>query len=252
MSHSGISRTSIQRDHALVTPESHVPLHIPGWTEALTVVLVSREIGAGFGQYLVHAGNGTHMEALNPLNEYLVMVLDGSVDLCLGDGKGEAGEIEVLEAEGFAYLPPASSWSIHASGTAELLVFEKRYVPVPGVEAPAGFVSRTSEIEAVPFLGDPGALLTCLLPTGMAWDWGINVFEFAPGGTLPNVETHFMEHGLYMLAGQGVYRLGERWYPVLSGDAIWMSPYLTQWFAATGKSATRYIYYKEMHRVPAV
>jgi (S)-ureidoglycine aminohydrolase len=61
-----------------------------------------------------------------------------------------------------------------------------------------------------------------------------------------------MEHGLYMLAGQGVYRLGERWYPVMSGDAIWMSPYLTQWFAATGKSSTRYIYYKEMNRVAAV
>jgi glyoxylate utilization-related uncharacterized protein len=31
-----------------------------------------------------------------------------------------------------------------------------------------------------------------------------------------------------------------------------MSPYLTQWFAATGKSSTRYIYYKEMNRVAAV
>ena len=246
MSHSGITRTSIQRDHALVTPESHVPLSVPGWAGAATVVLISRELGAAFGQYLVHAGAGSHMAALNPVNEYLVMVLDGSIDLSL------EGEIDVLEAEGFAYLPPASAWTIHTADAAELLVFEKRYVPVPGVPAPAGFVSSVSELEAVPFLGDPGALLTCLLPTGPAWDWGINVFAFAPGGTLPNVETHYMEHGLYMLAGQGVYRLGERWYPVLSGDAIWMSPYLTQWFAATGKSTTRYIYYKEMNRAPAV
>lgn len=246
MAHSGISRTSIQPDHALITPESHVPLHLPGWSDAAAVVLISRELGAGFGQYLVHAGERAHLGPLNPLNEYLVMVLEGSIDLSVD------GEIDVLEAEGFAYLPPSAAWTIHASGAAELLVFEKRYVPVPGVAAPAAFVSSTSEIEAVPFLGDEGALLTCLLPVGPEWDWGINVFEFAPGGTLPNLETHFMEHGLYMLAGQGVYRLGERWYPVLSGDAIWMSPYLTQWFAATGKSPSRYIYYKEMHRVPGV
>ena len=28
------------------------------------------------------------------------------------------------------------------------------------------------------------------------------------------VEVHVMEHGLLMLEGQGVYRLGDDWYPV--------------------------------------
>lgn len=246
MAHAGISRTSIQRDHALITPESHVELRLPGWRDAPAVVLISRELGAGFAQYLVHAGPGGHLRPLDPTHEYLALVLDGSVNLSFTTGA------EVLDAEGYAYLPAGRPWAIDSAHGAELLLFAKRYVPVTGIAAPELLVGRIADIAAAPFLGDTSALLRCLLPEDPAWDWGINVFEFAPGGTLPNVETHFMEHGLYMLAGQGVYRLGERWYPVLSGDAIWMAPYLTQWFAATGKTATRYVYYKEMNRAPGV
>ena len=38
-----------------------------------------------------------------------------------------------------------------------------------------------------------------------------------------------------MLDGQGVYRLGDSWYPVQTGDAIWMALYCPQWFVAMGK-----------------
>ena len=246
ISHSGLTRTSIQPDHALVTPESHIPLSVPGWTGAQTIVLISRELGAGFGQYLVHAAAGAQLMPLHAANEYLLLVLSGSIHLRAGTRDHDLG------LEGFAYLPAALGWLVTADEPAELLLFEKQYVPVAGLAAPMPYVSSVAQIPAVPFLGDPGALLKCLLPVGPEWDWGINVFEFVPGGTLPNVESHFMEHGLYVLAGEGVYRLGERWYPVMAGDGIWMSPYLLQWFAATGKRNTRYIYYKEMNRVPAV
>ena len=36
--HTGSSRTSVQRNHALITPESHVPLQLPGWEDAEVVV----------------------------------------------------------------------------------------------------------------------------------------------------------------------------------------------------------------------
>ena len=42
-----------------------------------------------------------------------------------------------------------------------------------------------------------------------------------------------------MLEGQGVYRLGDSWYPVREGDAIWMAPYCPQWFVAMGKGPAR-------------
>ncbi len=49
------------------------------------------------------------------------------------------------------------------------------------------------------------------------------------------VEIHVMEHGLLMLEGGGIYRLGDRWYPVTAGDFIWMAPYCPQWFGALGR-----------------
>ena len=69
----------------------------------------------------------------------------------------------------------------------------------------------------------------------------VNVFTFQPGAKLPFVECHVMEHGLYMMQGQGVYCLSENWYPVAAGDTIWMASYCPQWFVAMG-SCTRGLY----------
>ena len=57
-----------------------------------------------------------------------------------------------------------------------------------------------------------------------------------------------MEHGLLMLAGGGIYRLGDRWYPVTAGDFIWMAPYCPQWFGALGKTPAKYLIYKDWNR----
>ena len=40
---------------------------------------------------------------------------------------------------------------------------------------------------------------------------------YQPGAALPSVEMHVMEHGLLMLDGGGIYRLGDAWYPVAGG-----------------------------------
>ena len=59
-----------------------------------------------------------------------------------------------------------------------------------------------------------------------AFDMAVNIFTYQPGATLPFVETHVMEHGLLMLEGEGIYRLGSDWYPVAQGDTIWMAKLL--------------------------
>ena len=41
-----------------------------------------------------------------------------------------------------------------------------------------------------------------------------------------------------------------RWYPVQAGDAIWMAPFVPQWFGALGKKRSRYILYKDTYRAP--
>ncbi|MCU0671883.1 MAG: hypothetical protein MUE69_03710 [Myxococcota bacterium] len=47
------SRTHVARDHALITPESHVPASMPGWVGAKAITLIAPVMGAGFVQCLV-------------------------------------------------------------------------------------------------------------------------------------------------------------------------------------------------------
>jgi (S)-ureidoglycine aminohydrolase len=111
-------------------------------------------------------------------------------------------------------------------------------------------VGQEQDLAGESFLGDPDANLKTLLPADPAFDMAVNILSYKPGATLPLVEVHVMEHGLLMLEGQGVYRLGEEWYPVCAGDVIWMGPFCAQWFAATGKEPARYLYYKDVNRDP--
>ncbi len=41
-----------------------------------------------------------------------------------------------------------------------------------------------------------------------------------------------------------------RRYPIQAGDAIWMPPYVPQWYAALGPTSSRYILYKDTIRNP--
>jgi (S)-ureidoglycine aminohydrolase len=59
-----------------------------------------------------------------------------------------------------------------------------------------------------------------------------------------------MEHGLLMLEGGGIYRLGSEWYEVKAGDFIWMDRYCPQWFGAIGKQPAKYLIYKDWDRYP--
>jgi (S)-ureidoglycine aminohydrolase len=129
-----------------------------------------------------------------------------------------------------------------------LFVIEKVFRPFSGGGASRVVIGHESEIEGKPFMGDSDARLKTLLPIEPAFDLAVNIFTYQPGATLPQVEIHVMEHGLLMLAGAGVYRLGNDYYPVAAGDVIWMASYCPQWFVAMGKQPARYIYYKDIHR----
>jgi len=118
------------------------------------------------------------------------------------------------------------------------------------VKAPGPLFGDQSKVKGAPFLGDPAANLQVLLPDTPGFDMAVNLFAYQPGGHLPFVEVHIMEHGLVMLSGEGVYRLEDSWYPVRAGDAIWMAPYCAQWFVAMGKVPASYLYYKDVNRPP--
>ncbi|MBX3425286.1 MAG: (S)-ureidoglycine aminohydrolase [Pirellulales bacterium] len=241
----GSTRTRVAADHALIAPDGYVVSPIVGWDAAEGVVQISPAMGAGprsprFCQYLVHAKPGVSSLPLPVDLQRFVYVLEGEVEA--------AGQ--TLGAAHYAYFPPGSTDVVHCRGEGKLLVFEKPYVPLPGVAPPPRVIGAVADAPCEPFLGDPDAMLATLLPIAPAFDMAVNVFTYQPGATLPFVETHVMEHGLYMSAGQGVYRLGESWRPVQKGDVIWMAAYCPQWFVAMGKEPAQYIYYKDIHRSP--
>jgi (S)-ureidoglycine aminohydrolase len=241
----GTTRSRIRRSHALIAPDSFVTADLPGWRATRGVILISPAMGARFTQYLAMMEPGATAGQPPPGVERVLYVLEGEATLALPDLPER-----VVCPGGFAYWPPGAVGTLRALTACRLIVFEKRYVQRSGVATPGALSGNEREIEGAPFLGDPDAILKVLLPNQPGFDLAVNVFTYQPGATLPMVEVHVMEHGLLMLQGQGIYRLGDDWYPVRQGDVIWMAPYCPQWFVAMGKQPARYLYYKDVNRDP--
>jgi len=114
---------------------------------------------------------------------------------------------------------------LRAASAARAVVIEKAYESLAGFAAPTHFRGRESEVVPQALMGDSALEVRALVPDSVAFDFAVNTMTYQPGATLPMVEIHYMEHGLLMLEGGGIYRLGEHWYPVTAGDFIWMAPY---------------------------
>ncbi len=239
----GQTRTRVAARHALIAPDGHVKSNVPGITSAATVILINAAMGARFAQLLVTFESGG--SASLPANgiETAGYFETGGGTLAIG------GQKKRCAAGAFFFAPAGEVWSITAPlKNTRVTLFQKKFEPLAGVNPPAAIIGDAANVKGEPFLGDPDARLQVLLPDVPAFDLAMNIFTYQPGATLPFVETHVMEHGLLMLAGQGVYRLEDSWYPVGAGDVIWMAPYCPQWFVAMGKSPASYLYYKDVNR----
>jgi (S)-ureidoglycine aminohydrolase len=232
-------------DHALITPDTHVLAALPGWRGAMAAIHISPQMGARFTQATVVLEGGATSGASTLGVERLIYPLEGRLRLTIaGAAPREIG------AGDFAFLPADCEHELVAAKPSRIVLFEKTYARHEGVASPEAVVGRVADAEGVPFMGDPDSRLQTLLPTDERFDMAVNVFTYQPGAALPQVEIHVMEHGLLMLEGAGVYRLGESWYPVQAGDVIWMRSYCPQWFVAMGKEPARYLYYKDVNRDP--
>ncbi len=222
----------------LQTPDTFVRAPLPGMRNATAIVHAAPAIGARFTLYTVEFEAGGLIESASV--QRFIYVLEGEV---------EVGGASLTRA-GYAYLPPEYSASICAKSAARAAIIEKPYRPLPGVSAPACFTGHESDTAAVPLMQDDTLEVRALVPDHTSFDFAVNTMTYLPGATLPMVEVHVMEHGLLMLAGGGIYRLGDHWYPVAEGDFIWMAPYCPQWFGALGKTPAKYLIYKDWNRGP--
>jgi len=157
---------------------------------------------------------------------------------------------KTLGPDEYAYLPVGEE-PVVAVRAARASVIEKPRESLCGSPASAPFIGNGNSIVPQPLMGDPWAEVRTLIPaTDLNFDFAVNTMTFQPGGSLPMVEVHVMEHGLQMLSGGGIYRLGDHWYSVSAGDFIWMGPYCPQWFGAIGKTPAKYLIYKDWNRHP--
>ena len=236
------SRVVVARNHAILPPEGIPESVLPEWRATAARILAAPALGARFAQYLLDLSPGGGSEqTLREGVETFFYVISGKATLEAG------GKRHALEPGGYAYLAPGSRFALSSAAASRVLWLKKVYRPF-GSKAPADVIGNQAAVNGEPFLGVQELLLKSLLPVDPVYDMAMNIFTFPPGFSLPMTETHVMEHGLYMLEGQGLYYLGDRWREVQAGDFIWMGPYCPQSFYATSSSAARYIYYKDVNR----
>lgn len=233
MQNLGSTRNGSAPDHLLLTPETFVRAPLPGMQRATAIVHVAPANGAAFTAYTVEFEPGGTMET-GPAQLFLY-VLEGKV---MGQTAGQ-----------YSYLPPASKTRLIADTSARAFVIEKIYSPLNS-HPPSGISGDEGTIAGQAL--EPGSDIQVrrMLPDDPAFDFAVNTMTYPPGAALPMVESHVMEHGLLMLEGGGIYRLGDRWYPTKAGDFIWMAPFCAQWFGALGKTPAKYLIYKDWNRHP--
>ena len=242
MHHLGLTRSSLKHDHLLQTPDTFIRTPLPGAEGVEFVVHAGPQLGARFTQMTAEFAAGG---ALGPAPaQRFLYVIEGKLELKAG------GETHVLAPGGFAFLPQGTPHTLIALTASRAAVIEKAYETQPGAAAPEMAVGNESDVAPVALMGDDSLRVRSLMPDGPPYDFAVNTMTYDPGAALSMVEIHVMEHGLLMLEGGGIYRLGDAWYPVEAGDFIWMGPYCPQWFGALGKRPAKYLIYKDWRRHP--
>lgn len=238
----GQTRSSHQRSHLLLTADTFVRTPLPGMKECTAIVHIGPALGAAFTEYTAEFERGGDLGV--PSGQRFIYVIEGAVNVSFGRKSRELGP------RAFAYLPEGLSHRVRATAASRVAVIEKPYRKLKAMKSPSAIVSHEDEVSSHPLDDDPDLQVKCLLPDEIAFDFAVNTMVYQPGAALSMVEMHIMEHGLIMLEGGGIYRLGDSWYPVTAGDFIWMGPWCPQWFGAIGKVPAKYLIYKDWNRHP--
>ncbi|MBV6656598.1 MAG: (S)-ureidoglycine aminohydrolase [Devosiaceae bacterium] len=244
---------------------------LPGWanTRSWTLARPLSGFAETFAHLILEIGPGGGSDAPEPdaQAEGVLFVTSGAARLVVSDvaakpspgftssQKAAFAPIDaVLEAGGYAYLPPGAQWTLHCDGDAPATVhwIRKAYEAVEGVEPPAPFVTSDADlpIQWMPDTQQRWGTTRFVDPSDVAHDMHVNIVTFEPGGTIPFEETHVMEHGLFVLEGKAVYKLNRDWVEIEAGDFLWLRAFCPQACYAGGPGRFRYLLYKDMNRLP--
>lgn len=227
-----------------------VTSNLPYWDKTRAWILARPLTGFAetFSQAIVEIapGGGSKKPEPEPGAQGVLFVLEGELTLQFD------GQTHILEAGGYAYVAPGSSWQIANNANVEVRFhwIRKTYEVLDGYDAPASFVTSDKLVTPNPMPDTNGKWATSRFvdPDDLRHDMCVNIVTFGPGGVIPFAETHVMEHGIYVLEGKAVYRLNQDWVEVEAGDFLWLRAFCPQACYAGGPGNFRYLLYKNINR----
>ena len=223
---------------------------LPFWEGARFWVLARPLSGFAetFSQYIVELapGGGSDRPETDVNAEAAFFVVRGEIALEF------AGNQEQLNTGSFAFVPAGLEYKIRNTGKqpANFHWIRKAFEHVVGLDAPDPILSSDMEVLPTPMPDTEGKWATTRFmdPDDMRYDMHITIVTLEPGAIIPFLETHVMEHGLYVLEGKAVYRLNQDWVEVEAGDFMWLRAFCPQACYAGGPGRCRYLLYKDVNR----
>jgi (S)-ureidoglycine aminohydrolase len=223
---------------------------LPFWDKTRVWVIARPLSGFAetFSQYIVEVapGGGSDKPEPDAEAEGVLFVVSGTVTLTVGCNSHR------MASGGYAFLPPGSNWTLRNEDKvpATFHWIRKAYQVVPDIAVPEAFVTNEADIAPVPMPDTDGRWATTRFvdPLDVRHDMHVNIVTFEPGAVIPFLETHVMEHGLYVLEGKAVYRLNRDWVEVEAGDFMWLRAFCPQACYAGGPGRFRYLLYKDANR----
>ena len=227
---------------------------LPHWSQTRAWILARPLSGFAetFTHYVMEVGPGGGSASPEPDAgaEAALFVVDGQLDLTI------AGQAHTLDAGGFAFVPPGTTWTARNTQQSPVRFhwIRKRYEPVEGIATPDPLVTNEARITptSMPGTQDRWSTTRFVDPADLRHDMHMTIVTFEPGATIPFEETHVMEHGLTVLEGKALYRLNQDWVEVEAGDFMWLRAFCPQACMAGGPGRFRYLLYKNVNRHPAL
>ncbi|MFT5895522.1 MAG: (S)-ureidoglycine aminohydrolase [bacterium] len=227
---------------------------LPFWSRTRSWIIAKPMLGFAttFSQYImeVSPGGGSDKPEPDKRVQGVLFIVEGSLELTI------EGHVHKLNPGGYAYLPAGAAWAVHNVNEQKVRFhwIRKVYEVVEGIEAPPKLVSSDREVAPTTMPGTDGRWATTRFvdPEDLRHDMHVTIVTLAPGAVIPFMETHVMEHGLYVLQGKGVYRLNQDWVEVEAGDYMWLRAFCPQACYAGGPDNFRYLLYKDVNRHPAL
>lgn len=159
----GLTRSSQQRNHLLLTADTFVRTTLPGMKGCSAIVHAGPAMGAKFTQYTAEFEAGGELGRA-PAQRF-IFVIEGEVKL-----KAE-GKQKELGARGYAYFPTGSRHRVVATKPSRVAVIEKPYQALASTPPPRAIISNEDAVPSHPLADDPGLQVKCLLPDEMNFDF---------------------------------------------------------------------------------